>query len=276
MVRPRARHLTNPFFTFDAEVFTATFGGGRWSDLAVVPDVAGCGENVTRGGAIAGGGTWIACQRGGGSATVIRRFDANGSKVDDVEVLGIGGIDGDLTAVSPDGASLFAWNPVAATLTRVDLASGELTTAQGPTKAALERGPLAALGEWLAPTAAAKTFLLGGMVVSPDGSRVYALGIANPASERDPGGSTGIYAFDATAMTSLGRWQPTADFVSLAVSRDGQFVYAAGLPGVDAAGNSNTQQAASITVFDASDGSLRLIAGALGRRTITFNSNVFD
>jgi hypothetical protein len=269
----------NPSFKFDAEVFTATFGEGRWSNLTAVPDGAGCGENVTRGGTIAGGGTWIACERGGGSTTVIRRFDPNGSKVDDIQVLGIGGIggiDGDLTAVSPDGTSLFAWNPVAAVLTRVDLASGESTTAQGPTKAALERGPLAALGDWLAPTAAAKTFLLGGMVVSPDGSRVYALGIGNPASERDSGGSTGIYAFDAAAMTSLGRWQPTADFVSLAVSRDGRFVYAAGLPGVDASGKSQTQQAASITVFDASDGSLRLIAGALGRGTITFNSSVFD
>ncbi|HEY8239618.1 MAG TPA: hypothetical protein VIF63_09300 [Candidatus Limnocylindrales bacterium] len=263
----------NPSYDFHSDAFAASFKGGDLTGAERLAAAADCGEVVTRGG-VAGDSTWLGCQSGGGSTTVIRRLAGDGTKIDDVRVFGIGGIDADLTAVSPDGAYLYAWNPISATLTRVDLATGETTTAQGAAQAAVERGPLAAFGEWLAPTAAAKVWLLGGMAVSPDGSRVYALGIANPASEA--GGSTGVYAFDGNAMASVGHWQPTADFVSLAVSPDGRFVYAAGLPGVDAKGNSMSQQSASITVFDASDGSPRLIAGALGRGNITFTSSVFD
>lgn len=269
--------VTSENATYDvgSETFAAGFKGGDLTGAASLAGAADCGEVVVRGG-IAGGGSWIACQRGGGSVTVIRRLGPDGSQLEDVQVLGIGGLDGDLTAVSPDDAFLFAWNPVSATLTRVDLSTGETATGQGPVVTAMERSPLSALGAWLAPTVAAKSFLRGGMVISPDGSRVYALGIENPASEQFSGGSTGVYAFDASSMANLGQWPPTADFVSLAMSADGRFVYAAGLPGVTASGTELSSQPASITVFDARDGTLRLIAGALGRDVITFGATVFD
>jgi hypothetical protein len=71
-------------------------------------------------------------------------------------------------------------------------------------------------------------------------------------------------------MTSVGHWDPTADFVALAVGPDGRFLYVSGLPRVDAAGQSRPAQQASITVFDAADGSVRLIAGQLGGALLKF------
>lgn len=92
------------------------------------------------------------------------------------------------------------------------------------------------------------------------GSRLYALGIGqgDPAAA----GSTGIFVFDTTTLAPLDHWAPTADFVSLAVSGDGRFVYAAGAPGVEASGRP-AQVDASITVYDANDGSVRLVAGQM-------------
>jgi hypothetical protein len=82
-----------------------------------------------------------------------------------------------------------------------------------------------------------------------------------------------VVAFDAEHMTALGRWPATADYVSIAVSADGDSVYAAGMPGVDAAGE-QTRQPASITVFDATDGTIRLLAGDLGSEMFTFPETI--
>jgi hypothetical protein len=83
-------------------------------------------------------------------------------------------------------------------------------------------------------------------------------------------GSAGVYVFDAATLDPITVWQPTADYVSVAVSADGKLVYAAGLPGVDAVGRIKLAQQASITVFDTSDGSVRLIAGQLGGDALSF------
>jgi hypothetical protein len=55
-----------------------------------------------------------------------------------------------------------------------------------------------------------------------------------------------------------------ADLVSVGVSPDGRLVYVAGAPEVDASGARRIGAPASLIVFDASDGRIRLIAGALG------------
>ncbi len=132
-------------------------------------------------------------------------------------------------------------------------------------------GPLAAVGRWLAPPAAAKVYLQPGLVLSPDGSRLYALGVASEAGGL--AGSTGVFAFDSASLAPLGNWSPTADFISIAVSHDGRFVYAAGAPGVDAAGQ-RSGSAASITVYDTADGSVRLMAGQLDHDDLSFTRAV--
>ncbi len=157
---------------------------------------------------------------------------------------------------------------MSARLTRFDLRTGVL---DGATGIAFDRpsSPLDVLagvgrqlGKWMAPPAAAKMFLEPAMVVSTDGTRVYALGM--DALGPDGGaGSHGVYAFDADSLQPLGHWAPTADLASLAISPDGRFVYAAGQSGVDATGSPANYQA-SVTVYDTADGSVRLIAGDLG------------
>ncbi len=257
-------------YRFENEVFTATFKSGSFADLAPVANAADCGSTVNRAGALPGGGFWLACTNGGAQLTVVRRLSADGSLLGDVRVNGGEGIDADPTAVSADGSTLFVWDPVGATLTRVNLADGTKTSRNGI--AAVDEGPLSALGHWLAPTTAAKSFLRGALVISPDGSRVYAIGVKGGSGSSDMAGSAGVFVFDTTTLETGGIWQPTADYVSLAISADGRFVYAAGLPRVDAAGRSRLGQGASITVFDTTDGSIRLIAGQLGGDALTFIS----
>ncbi len=263
------------YYTFGSDVFQVRFRGGGWSDLAPVPAAPGCGDAVLRGGALAGGGRWLACSREGSSQTVIRRLAPDGTLLGDTDVLGPAGIDGDATALSLDGTSLFAWNPATATLTAVDLSTGTTRTSHGQT-ARIGAGPLGGFGDWLAPAASAKSLLRGAVVVAPDGSRVYAIGVAGGGGGHESSGSSGIFVFDAATLASAGHWDPIADFVSLAVSRDGRFLYAAGMPGVDAAGSSRPDQAASITVFATVDGGTRLIAGQLGSGIITFRSPALD
>jgi DNA-binding beta-propeller fold protein YncE len=263
-----------PSFTFENHVFTATLDGGTLGDARLVPTASDCGGLVLRAGALPDGGYWLACA-GSPELTVVRRLSPENSLIGDIHVPGSPGADTDPTAVSADGRSLYLWNPSEGALTRVDLASGDTTTGNG-IAAAADRGPLAAFGDWLAPTAAAKSWLRGAIAISPDGSRVYAIGIKNAINEEDLAGSAGVFVFDATTLDPITIWQPTADFVSIAVSPDGRFVYAAGLPGFDFTGTPRIRQQASITVFDATDGTVRLIAGQLGGDTLTFLGPTLD
>jgi hypothetical protein len=258
---------SNPTYRFSSDTYTASFDAGQLADLQLLSGSDSCGEYASLAGPLAGGGAWLACERGGGTQTTVRRIGPDGVSLGDTTASHAVGIDGDTTAVSPDGAALLVWNPQTLVLSRVDLASGAVSTAQGPAPTARADGPLAALGRWLAPSAAAKMLLRSGIVFSPDGSRVYALGIKGASPES--AGSAGLYVFDAKAPSFVARWEPTADFISLAVSPDGQFVYAAGMPAFDAGGD-NTSQPASITVFNAADGTVRLIAGQVSNGLITF------
>ena len=261
-------------YTDENQAFTASFADGAFSDLKAVPNASDCGSVVSRAGSLPDGGFWLACTDGGAQLTVVRRLDAGGALLEDVRVSGGQGIETDPTALSADGSTLFVWDPGGAALTRVNLATGERRTGQGI--AAAEPGPFAALGSWLAPTASAKSWLRGALVISPDGSRVYAIGVKAGVGDRDEAGSSGVFAFDASTLQPLAIYQPTADFISVAVSGDGRFVYASGLPGVDAAGRTKLTQQASITVFDTSDGTIRLIAGQLGGDALMFLSPVLD
>lgn len=260
---------SNPSYHASSDVFTAGVTGPPLADPLPLPLGTPCGNDVTRAGGLADGGLWLSCVNNDGPVVnVIRRLKPDLSLAGDTSVESGGSIDGSTSVLSPDGASLFVWNPISLTLTRVDLATGETTTGQAP-KPAAGSDPLTALGHWLAPSAAAKSILQSGIAISPDGRRIYAIGIdGNPAGAGFVG-SAGVFVFDAGTLAPLGRWAPTADFDSIAVSPDGFLVYAAGAPDVNAGGEQANQQA-SVTVFNAGDGSIRLIAGQLGHLTVTF------
>ena len=188
-----------------------------------------------------------------------------------------GGFDG-LTAVERRGDAVFIWSPDRRVLTRFDLVTTEIRNSPVATGAATppSDGPLAAIGRrvgrWLAPAALAKVILEPGMVVSPDGTRVYALGIDGPPGD-DSTGSSGVFVFDAASLEPIGTWAPLADLNSLAISGDGRSVYAAALPGVDAAGEVAPLQA-SVTVYDTADGSVRLVAGQLGDEDVRLTERI--
>ncbi len=204
---------------------------------------------------------------------VVDRIGVDGKPMDRTEVPRI---DGGLfsSVFVRQGDRLFLWDPVNARLTRFDLKTATVKTGTATAVAPPATGldALAALGRqlgrWMAPPVVAKVFLEPAMVASPDGTRIYALGIEPPNGEETVG-STGIYVFGAESLGTVGHWAPTADFASLAISPDGRHLYAAGQPGVDAAGNVSDHEA-SITVFETADGSINLIAGRLGETPLYF------
>ncbi|MBI3746362.1 MAG: hypothetical protein HY264_07555 [Chloroflexi bacterium] len=174
--------------------------------------------------------------------------------------------------MSPDGRAAYLWNPIDDILTRIDLATGETTTGAGAATTAAG-GPIAAFGRWLTPAVAAKVLLSPGIVISPDGTRIYALGITGGPAGAELAGSAGVFVFDATSLRQVAHWPATADFVSLAVSPDGKFLYAAGSPESNAGGTATTRPA-SITVFNTGDGSVRLVAGQLGPGFLTLPGTI--
>jgi hypothetical protein len=216
---------------------------------------------------------WVVCSASSGGLAIERRT-LDGTTIDRTAVSSTSSpLDGG-ALLARLGDRLYLWDPIAAHLTRFDLATGKVASATGIADAS-ETSPLDAvamlgqqIGRWMAPPAMAKSILEPALVVSADGSRVYALGIGAPNASGDSG-STGVYAFDATSLAAIGHWTPTADFFSLALAPDGGSLYASGQAGVDAGGHSSVDEA-SITVYDTADGSVRLIAGRLGSDSLFF------
>ena len=210
---------------------------------------------------------YVLCYNASGQI-LFKRIARDGTAAGDPVMLeNSGGTDGGNLTVRV-GDSLFVWGPITRTLGRIDLKTGTIETAVAPTATVEDEGfgGLAGLGRdlgrWLAPSAAAKTFLDPGIVASPDGKQIYAIGVTGSSDPRQEVRPASM-SFDASTLDVLGHWQPTADFTSIAVSADGRSVYAAAPGGVDAAGLS-APNGASITVFDTTDGSVDLIAGKLG------------
>ena len=246
--------------------YLANLEADRLGTPAAFAGASGCPEGQSDAGFGADGRVWLGCVSDQGRLS-IRLLDADGSPRDETQLGGLSS-EGGILLATRDGTALYSWAPETRVVTRLDLVGGGVTTGTAPAPTGNARfGPLAAIGRWLAPPAAAKVFLQPGLVLSPDGSRLYALGIAAEAG--GIAGSTGVFSFDSKSLAPLGNWSPTADFISLAISPDGQFVYAAGAPGVNSAGQ-EVGFAASITVYDTADGSVRLLAGQLEADDLSF------
>lgn len=272
--------LSSFWFVEDPDNPTPDYGLDRWTASidgqtigaveSLVPQAEDdCGEFDR--GLVNAETAYQVCARASGDL-LVRRFALDGALVGETPLRRTEAEFSAGALVARSGDALYVWDPVAAVLSRVDLLSGDVT--ESPSQAAAAPGPLDAvgafgrrLGNWIAPSALAKLLLDPGLVVSPDGTRVYAIGVASAAPTG--AGSTGVYAFDARSLAPVGHWAPTADFTSIAISADGRFVYASGQGGVDAQGVAS-RNGTSVTVFDATEGSVRLIAGKLGSTDLWF------
>jgi hypothetical protein len=252
--------------------WSAAFDRGVVGSLAPVGATTGqaCGEFDS--GLIDATSYYALCWTPAGKL-MLERTGLDGKPVDTTEVPPIDArLDGG-SLVARLGNRLFLWDPLGAKLTRFDLRTGVMdsatATAAVPSTALDDLAALGRqIGGWMAPSAMAKALLQPAVVISTDGTTVYAIGI-DSLNGGDTDGSSGVFAFNTTSLRMVGHWAATADFISLAVSRDGRFVYAAGQAGRDAAGH-DANVAASITVYDTTDGSVRLIAGRLGSGLLLF------
>ena len=201
----------------------------------------------------------------GDSGAIVRRVDVSGRPLGDTVLGGNTAVRFGLgTVVDPAHHLLYVWDPFDRHLLRVDMTTGQITGRGALPAAAASSDPLAdaahAFAAWLAPAVAAKMYLNPSLAISPDGSRLFALGTATADPLAPGGGSTGVWVFAASSLQSVAHWAPVADYVSLTLNRDGSLLLVAGMPGADAAGNSN-DQAASVTIYDATTGAVRAIAG---------------
>ena len=253
---------------------TATFSAGRLgppvpvaSGAAGLDGTATCSAFDGPAGFTGGSTTYYTiCTDANGS--LLRRVDRAGRPLGDTRLTETLSASAGLGVVVDQARDLlYAWDPFAKSLLRVDLQSGKVTGHGALPVAATPNGPLAdaanALAGWLAPSVEAKVYLSPSLVISADGSRIYAIGTAATDPLTPAGGSTGIWVFDSTTLGVVDHWAPDADYVSLGFNHDGSLLLAAGMPGSDAAGT-NSDQGASVTIYDAATGAIRAVAGEVG------------
>ena len=251
--------------------WTATFNGTSIEALTPSHETTDAGCPELSSGMIDDASFYLICATGSGGFE-FERLARDGTQLGKTAVPPTDAhLDG-LTQVARAGDRLFLWEPSTGRLSRIDLVTGDIAhgSSVASVPASTPLGDIArAITRSLLPTVLAKVLVEPGVVVSPDGRTVYALGIRSRTGE-DNDGSVGILVFDATSLAQTNHWGPTADFVSLAMSKDGRFVYAVGQAGADAAGNLVADQQASITAFDTADGSVRAVAGRLGMAFMSF------
>jgi hypothetical protein len=254
--------------------WSGSFVGASIASLRPIGPVVGASCDVADSGPIDDSSFYVLCWASNGGVT-LERLGSDGKSIGKTSLSGSEAeLDG-LTQIARWGDSLYLWQPVGGTLIRFDLRTGEHRKAAARIAAVPPSDPLAgigrAIGRWLAPTTLAKVLIEPGLVISADGRTAYALGVRGLTGESL--GSLGVYVFDTDAMQQTTHWQPTADYVSIAISGDGRFVYVLGQPGSDAAGNVTSDEA-SLTVFDSSTGGIVAIAGQLGSQWLLFPNAV--
>jgi hypothetical protein len=209
---------------------------------------------------------------------LIRRATTDGRMLPDVDLSSLGGFEAQGRLVNSSEGIVYLWDPFAWRIARVDLNAGRLEGVETIDRKAISgsastggilEGIARAVGNWIAPTAAAKVYMDPALAFSPDGSRIYAL--ATTASNLTEGNaaSAGVLVLDAGSLRLVGHWRPLADLVSIRVSEDGRFVFAVGSSGGNESGD---RWNASLTVYDASSGAVREIVGNLGDGWLIFHN----
>jgi len=117
-------------------------------------------------------------------------------------------------AVAPDGGTAYAINPALGVIDEVDATQMTLRRTSSITVSRADHGLLAALGSVFFPVASAKRYITGGALLSPNGDRIYAAAYK------------GIAVVNTADLSSRAVWQTDGEFDSLALTADGERLYA--------------------------------------------------
>ena len=119
------------------------------------------------------------------------------------------------TAITADGATLYAVNPALGVVDEIDTHALTLRRNSLITVTREREDLLGAIVRFLLPVAEAKRYLVGGAVLSPDGRTLYAAGFM------------GLVVIDTDLLTTHAYWQRmNRQFDTLRLSPDGRRLYA--------------------------------------------------
>ena len=178
--------------------------------------------------------------------------DVGGEPGSDVRVNSFGSQTG-LLGHAGQAGDVFLWNADRRRVARISVSDGKVDLRT------IEELPPVPAGASFGGTS-----VLPPVVVSDDRIYLAAPGSRDPrASAEIASGPGAIVVLDGESLDVLATWPATAAFSSLALSRDGGSLYALGGASVDSSGQP-TGEPASLTVYDASTGAVRLICGELG------------
>jgi hypothetical protein len=214
---------------------------------------------------------WQAFRGAPGSTVNIRSFDRAAAITADVAV-----------KVSPDwgiGEPLFdrangtawMWDPHGHVLHRVDLRTGAADRIDpdpdAPAPVPFVPPPTGETPEWVSALLPGQLWFGSPLAFGPGGTRIYAVGFSQDPNTGEvtvwPGGSSGIWVFDAASFALVDHWPAAAAYASVALSPDGRWLTAAGQAGIDVDGNP-AGWSASVTIHDTTDGRVAIQLGSLG------------
>lgn len=157
--------------------------------------------------------------------------------------------------VDRSGRAAYLWQLQRHVLARIDLDDGRVTDATVPESIL----PDARSG--VESPGYGRGYIMGdpAMVLSRDGRRLYAIGVVSSGGDTS-GQPSGVWVFDAASLELLDHWEARAFLTSLAVSGDGQFLYAASAAGIDVDGRENPWPA-TVTVYDTATGEIQVVYG---------------
>ena len=117
-------------------------------------------------------------------------------------------------AITRDGATVYAINPAIGVVDELDARQMTLRRTSKITVSHADQGMLAAIGRLFFPVADAKRYITGGALLSPSGDRIYAAAYK------------GIAVVDTGDLSSRAVWQSEGEFDALALTADGERLYA--------------------------------------------------
>jgi hypothetical protein len=218
---------------------------------------------------------WQAFAGAPGNTMNIRRFDLAGSIMADVAVVvsaewGIGE-----PIFDRANRTAWMWDPFGHVLHRVDLIRGTADRIDpdpmDPQPVPVTPPSTGEAPDWTSGMSVSQRWYGGPLTFDPNGTRLYAAGYSQDPSSGNarswPGGSSGIWVFDAGSFALVDHWDAAAAYAQIALDPSARWLLAVGQPDIDAAGN-RAGWRPSVTVHDTTDGRIALQLGNVGQEYV--------